>query len=67
MQNFDFTELLKPFFVVTVDNSSAKSHNINIDFPQFTVKASNEAEAIGKMLLSDFEYKNKPIYKTQKL
>lgn len=48
-------------FVLTFDNSIANSHNINIDYPTYTCFALNKEEAIGKMMLSDFTYKNKAI------
>lgn len=45
-------------FYITVDNSSVCSHNINIDSPTFYCMALNEAEAVGQMILSDWEYKH---------
>jgi len=47
---------------ISVDNQKAKSHNINIDLPSFFAFALNKEEAIGKMMLSNFEYKHLPIY-----
>lgn len=48
-------------FNIFVDNSEAESGNINIDRPTFFCFALSKAEAIGLMMLSDFEYKHKPI------
>lgn len=45
-------------YTITVDNSKALTHNVNIDWPTFFCFALSEAEAIGKMMLSDFVYKN---------
>jgi len=50
------------WFCISV-NSGALSHNINIDSPQYKCLAISEAEAVGKMMLSDFPHKNKPIIK----
>lgn len=46
---------------ITVDNSIAMAHNINIDWPTFFCFAISEAEALGKMMLSDFSYKRNKI------
>lgn len=54
---------MKTGYQITVDNSSVKSHNINVDYPTYFVHAINKAEAIGLMMLSDFEHKNLPIYR----
>lgn len=54
---------MKKGYTILVDNSSAQSHNINIDYPQFFCWAVSEAEAIGKMMQSDFAYKHKEIIK----
>ena len=48
-------------YEIIVDNSSVKSGNINIDRPAFYAFAFSKAEAIGIMILSDFEHKNKPV------
>jgi hypothetical protein len=45
------------------DNSVARSFNTNIDYPVFFCFAITKEEAIGKMFLSDFSHKSKPIYK----
>lgn len=45
-------------FTITVDNSKADSHNINIDYPTFHCFAVNEAEAVGLMMFSDFQHKH---------
>lgn len=50
-------------YEIVVDNSKAQSHNINIDRPIFSCFAINQEEAVGKMILSDFEHKHKPIIK----
>ena len=55
--------LVSSMYQITVDNSSANTHNINIDRPHFTCFAINEAEAVGQMILSDFKYKHLPIVK----
>lgn len=52
---------MKALYIVTVDNSAAQSHNINIDRPEFITVAESKEEAIGKMMLSDFSYKHKNI------
>lgn len=46
---------------IEVDNSIARSFNTNIDYPTFFCFALSEAEAIGKMMLSDFPYKKSNI------
>jgi len=48
-------------FTISVDNSDARSFNINIDRPTYFCFAISEEEAIGKMIKSDFEHKYKPI------
>lgn len=48
-------------FTIIVDNSKANTGNINIDRPHFFCFALNKEEAIGKMMLSDFEHKHKTI------
>jgi hypothetical protein len=47
---------------ISVDNSNSQSFNINIDYPSFHCFAQNKAEAIGKMWLSDFQYKHLKIH-----
>ena len=42
---------------IIVDNSQAKSFNTNIDSPVFFCFAINEAEAVGQMMLSDWQHK----------
>lgn len=71
MQGSSFTKLQDHYksirlltesqYYITVDNSKANSHNINIDRPHFFCFAINEAEAVGQMMLSNFEYKHLPI------
>lgn len=53
---------MKKGYTITVDNSSARSHNINIDYPTYFKFAYSEEEAIGYMILSDFEFKDKKIF-----
>jgi len=48
-------------YTITVDNSAAQSHNVNIDCPTFFCFALTEKEAIQKMMQSDFSYKHKKI------
>ena len=58
----------KRFYVITIDNSVANSHNINVDYPTYTVRALNKAEAIGLLYMDEnFRYKHKPIYKIEVL
>lgn len=52
---------LKSQFYIFVDNSQARTFNSNIDAPMFFCFAHNKEEAVGKMILSDFSYKYKPI------
>lgn len=58
-----FRVINKKGYLIFVDNSKAQSHNINIDRPQFFTFAISEPEAIGKMHLSDFQYKHLPVTK----
>jgi len=51
----------KKQYTITVDNSAAQSHNINIDRPTYECMAVSMEEAVGKMMLSDFQYKHKEI------
>lgn len=48
-------------YTITVDNSKAGAHNVNIDYPTFFAFALSEEEAIGKMMRSDFTHKAKEI------
>jgi hypothetical protein len=58
----------KRFYVITIDNSVENSHNINIDYPTYTVRALNKAEAIGLLYMDEnFRYRNKPIVKIEEL
>ena len=50
-------------FDIIMDNSSALSHNINIDYPRFFCFALTEKEAIEKMMQSDFAYKKCKIHR----
>ncbi len=54
---------MRKAYTIRVDNSSAQSFNINIDTPSFFCYALSKEEAVGKMMLSDFAYKHKPIVK----
>jgi len=53
--------IFKRHYLIQVDNSKAQSHNINIDRPSFETMAFSKCEAIGIMMLSNFEYKYKEI------
>lgn len=53
---------MKKGYTITVDNSSARSHNVNIDYPTYFKFAYSEEEAVGYMILSDFEFKDKKIF-----
>lgn len=55
--------LIASGYNIQVDNSSANSFNTNIDSPVFFCFAINEAEAVGQMILSDWEYKHLKITK----
>ncbi len=48
-------------YTITVDNSIARSFNVNIDSPSFFCFALSEPEAIGLMMQSNFEYKHRAI------
>lgn len=50
-------------YTIYVDNSNARSFNINIDRPFFFCFAQSEDEAIIKMKASGFEHKDKEIIK----
>jgi len=50
-------------FSISVDNSAAQSHNINIDYPTFFCWALTEKEAIEKMMQSDFAHKKSKIHR----
>lgn len=54
-------------FTISVDNSAALSHNINIDYPTFFCWALTEKEAIEKMMQSDFVHKHRKISRITKL
>lgn len=62
-----FRTIYQKAYNVIVDNSRSQSFNTNIDRPQFFCFALSEAEAIGKMILSDFKYKYLPIIKIETL
>lgn len=55
--------LVESGYNIMVDNSKSKSFNINIDYPSFFCFAINEAEAVGQMMLSDWQYKHLKITK----
>jgi hypothetical protein len=59
--NIDGEFHFKKLYEIVVDNSGSESHNISIDRPSFSTFAFCEAEAIGKMMQSDFSFKHKPI------
>lgn len=46
---------------IVMDNSIARSFNVNIDSPSFFCFAYTKREAISKMKESDFSYKGKTI------
>jgi len=48
-------------FEIVVDNSIARSFNVNIDSPSYCVSAFSQEDAIEKMKLSDFAYRNREI------
>lgn len=52
---------IKLGYTITVDNSIALTHNINVDCPTFFCFANSEAEAIEKMAASDFQHKHRAI------
>lgn len=52
---------MRRYFEIVVDNAGARSHNINIDRPSYGVLASNEDEAVGKMVRSGWTYASMPI------
>jgi hypothetical protein len=52
---------MKQEFTISVDNTRANTHNININRPSFSVFAESKEEAVGKMILSDFPHKHKRI------
>jgi len=62
-----FRSIYQKGYTVFVDNSRSQSFNINIDRPSFFCFAISEAEAIGKMILSDFSYKHLSIVKIDTL
>ncbi len=51
------------YYEIVLDNSMAKSFNVNIDSPSYHVFASSKKDAIEKLRTSDFAYKNKDISK----
>jgi hypothetical protein len=57
----DYRACYSKGYTITVDNSKTRSFNVNIDSPSFFCFAISKAEAIGLMMLSDFEHKNKAI------
>jgi hypothetical protein len=62
-----FRSIYQKGYTVFVDNSKSRSFNINIDRPSFFCFAISEAEAIGKMIQSNFNYKYLPIVKIDTL
>lgn len=65
MNEQTFRLIYQKGYNIILDNSKSQSFNINIDRPQFFCFAISEAEAIGKMILSDFSYKHLPIIKVE--
>lgn len=61
--DIDGNVILRNIYTIFIDNHEAQSHNTNIDNPSYTTSAFSEAEAIGKMMQSDFNYKHKTITK----
>lgn len=53
-----FRCLYNKSYNIFVDNSAARSFNVNIDSPMFFCFALTQKEAIEKMMQSDFYYKN---------
>jgi hypothetical protein len=53
--------LTRKGFDIILDNSKALTHNVNIDYPRYFCFAHSKEEAIGKMMLSSFEYKHNEI------
>ena len=62
-KNKEGQQVFMGLFEIFVDNSIARSFNINIDSPSYCVSAISEEDAIEKMKLSDFAYKNREISK----
>lgn len=61
MNDKTFRAINQKGYTITVNNSKAESHNINIDYPTYFCFALSDAEAIGKMILSHFAYKKNEI------
>ena len=57
----DNTIVHRTGYTIIVDNRIARSFNVNIDTPEYFTFAYSKAEAIGKMMLSDFSYKHRDI------
>ncbi len=57
-----FRAIYNSQWFIYMDNQKAQSHNINIDCPLFFCFALTQKEAIEKMMQSDFQYKNYPIF-----
>ena len=58
--------LTKYCYEIIVEKRGDESHSINISHPAYHTTAFCDAEAVGKMMLSEFEYKYSPIYKINK-
>lgn len=58
--------LVKYQYEITVEIQKDESFNINISHPTFYTSAFCDAEAIGRMMMSDFAYKHEPIYHISK-
>jgi hypothetical protein len=53
-------------YEITVHNKNDQSHNINRTHPTFFTTAFCDAEAIGKMMLSEWPHKIHSIYRIDK-
>jgi len=58
--------IIKNRFTICIDNFRSQSFNVNIERPTFETFAFSECEAIGKMMISDFEHKHKEILSIDK-
>jgi len=56
-----FRAIYNKGYNIFVDNSAARSFNVNIDSPMFFCFALTQKEAIEKMMQSNFSYKHLPI------
>jgi len=58
--------LVRYHYEITVYDKHDQSHNINMSHPSFYTSAFCDAEAVGKMILSDFKHKYLPIHSINK-